>query len=92
MISRVSFWTIAAFWVVMNALLWRVEYGSGSGASVPVDFVWRKILTAPDPSSLTVYQDGKKTGFCEFATSVEQALAGLDEEALPPEGMARRAG
>ena len=77
----------------MNALLWRAEYGShGTGVSVPVDLVWRKILTAPDVSSLTVYQNGQKTGFCEFSTSVEQAMAALDEDKLPPEGIVARAG
>ena len=77
----------------MNALLWRAEYGShGSDISVPVDLVWRKILTAPDVSSLTVYQNGQKTGFCEFSTSVEQAMAALDEDKLPPEGIVARAG
>ena len=77
----------------MNALLWRAEYGShGTGVSVPVDLVWRKILTAPDASSLTVYQDGQKTGFCQFSTSVEQAMAALDDDKLPPEGIVARAG
>src|ERR1035441_2895377 len=62
MIPRVTFLSIAAFWVAMNMLLWRSEYGSrGSGIPVPVDLVWRKVLTAPDTSSLTVYQDGQKT-------------------------------
>jgi hypothetical protein len=93
MIPRLTFLSIAAFWVAMNALLWRAEYGShGTGVSVPVDLVWRKILTAPDASSLTVFQDGKKTGFCEFSTSVEQAMAALDEDKLPPEGIVARAG
>ena len=93
MIPRVIFLSIAAFWVAMNLLLWRSEYGSrGSGISVPADLVWRKVLTAPDTSSLTVYQDGQKTGFCEFSTSVEQAMAALDEDKLPPEGIVARAG
>lgn len=93
MIPRLAFFLVAAFWVAMNALLWRAEYGSrGSGLSVPVDLVWRKILTAPDASSLTVYQDGKKSGFCQFATSVEQAMSALEEDALPPEGILKQAG
>ena len=87
------FLLIATFWVAMNVLLWRAEYGSrGSGISVPVDLVWRKILTAPDASSLTVYQGGEKTGFCQFSTSVEQAMSALDEDKLPPEGIVKRAG
>jgi len=93
MIPRLTFLSIAAFWVAMNILLWRSEYGSrGSGIPVPVDLVWRKVLTAPDTSSLTVYQDGQKTGFCEFSTSVEQAMAVLDEDKPPPEGIVARAG
>jgi len=93
MIPRLIFLSITAFWIAMNALLWRAEYGShGTGVSVPVDLVWRKILTAPDVSSLTVFQDGQKTGFCQFSTSVEQAMAALDEDKLPPEGIVARAG
>jgi hypothetical protein len=93
MIPRVTFFLIAAFWVAMNALLWRAEYGSrGSGVSVPVDLVCRKILTAPDVSALTVYQNGQRTGFCEFSTSVEQEMAKLDEDKPPPEGIVARAG
>jgi hypothetical protein len=93
MISRITFILITAFWVVMNVLLWRAEYGErGSGIAVPADLVWRKILTAPDASSLTVYQGAEKMGFCQFSTSIEQAMAGLDEDRPPPEGIVRQAG
>jgi len=92
-IPRISFILIAAFWVTMNVLLWRAEYGSRSGEiSVPLDLVWKKILTAPDVSTMNVYQNGERTGFCEFSTSVEQAMANLDENTPPPEGLAVRAG
>jgi len=88
MIPRITFFVVAAFWVTMNVLLWRAEYGSHGGEiSVPVDLVWRKILTAPDVSSLTIYQDGRRAGFCQISTSVEQAMAALDENAVPPEGL-----
>lgn len=77
----------------MNFLLWRAEYGSRGGEiSVPVSLVWRKILTAPDASTMNVYQNGERTGFCEFSTSVEQEMAKLDENSPPPEGLAARAG
>ena len=93
MSSRVTFLFIAAFWITMNVLLWRVEYGSrGSGVSVPADLVWRKILTAPDTSSMNIYQDGERSGFCEFSTSVEMEMAQLDEDKPPPEGIVARAG
>ena len=77
----------------MNFLLWRAEYGlHGGEISVPTDLVWRKILTAPDASSLTIYQNGQRSGFCEFSTSVEQEMAKLDENSPPPEGVVARAG
>lgn len=77
----------------MNVLLWRAEYGSrGGGIPVPLDLVCRKILTAPDASSLSVYQDGRKMGFCEFSTSVQQEMAELDADNPPPEGLVARAG
>ena len=93
MVPSVTFFLIAAFWVTMNVLLWRAEYGSHGGEiSVPVDLVWRKILTAPDVSSLTIYQGGRKAGFCQISTSVEQAMATLDENTVPSEGLAARSG
>jgi hypothetical protein len=91
--TRVAFVVIAVFWVTMNVLLWRQEYGShGSDEPVPTALVWRKILTAPDASSLSIYQNGERSGFCEFSTGVETEMAKLDEDRLPSEGVATRAG
>ncbi len=93
MISRGAFILVAAFWVVMNVLLWRAEYGPrNGGVPVPLDLVCRKILTAPDPSSMSVYQDGQRMGFCAFSTSIEQEMAKLDEDQPPPEGIVASAG
>ena len=93
MLSRAAFLLVAAFWIAMNVLLWRVEYGPrGGGTPVPLDLVCRKILTAPDPSALSVYQNGQKMGFAEFSTSIEQEMAQLDEANPPPEGLVARAG
>lgn len=93
MISRGAWVLIAAFWAAMNVLLWRAEYGSRDrGTPVPLDLVCRKILTAPDASSLSVYQGGQRIGFCEFATSVQQEMAELNEDSPPPAGLVARAG
>ena len=93
MSSRILFILIAGFWITMNFLLWRAEYSShGGGEEVPVELVWRKILTAPDSSSLSIYQQGERSGFCEFSTSVETEMAKLEEDKLPPEGVNTRAG
>lgn len=93
MTARLTFIAITAFWIVMNVLLWRAEYGPrGDEIPVPLGLVWKKILTAPDPSSLSVYQHGERSGFCEFSTSVEQEMAKLDVDKLPPSGIIARAG
>ena len=93
MTARLNFILIAAFWVTMNVLLWRMEFGShGSDTPVPMSLVWRKILTAPDASSLSVFQSGQRTGYCEFSTSVGQEMAALDADKPPPEGLLARAG
>jgi len=93
MIPRLTFLLIAAFWVAMNVLLWRAEYDShGVGVRVPVALVWQKILTAPDISSLNVFLEGQRTGFCEFSTSVEQEMAALDEVKPVPSSINTRAG
>lgn len=93
MAARVFFFVIVIFWVTMNVLLWRAEFGShGGDTPVPVELVWRKILTAPDASSLTVFQGGDRMGYCEFSTSVGQEMSAVDADRPPPEGLAKHAG
>jgi hypothetical protein len=73
--------------------LWRAEYGSQVGATpVPFELVWQKVLTAPDASSLTVFQHHERMGYCEFSTSVGQQMANVDDDNPPPAGLVARAG
>jgi hypothetical protein len=94
MLLRIGFILVTLFWLTMNVLLWRAEYGADSigGTSVPVALVGEKILTAPDASSLTIVHDGQRVGFCHWTTSVGEELSQLREEDDPttPEGMVRR--
>lgn len=93
MTARLTFLAIAAFWLTMNGLLWRSEYGSQSGEiPVPAQIIWRKILTAPDASSLSVYQNGERMGYCEFTTRVGQEMSTFEGNAAPPAGLVKRAG
>ena len=93
MTARLTFLGIVAFWLTMNVLLWRAEFGArGGDTPVPSQLVWRKILTAPDASSLSVYQNGDRMGYCEFSTGVGQQMATFDEDKPPPEGFVARAG
>jgi hypothetical protein len=89
MIQRLALILITLFWVTMNFLLWRSEYGQRQAPGTPVDpeVVWQKMLTAPDSSSLSVFHHRKKIGFCHWITSVGEELSKAREEDAPPEGM-----
>lgn len=94
MLSRAAFILVAAFWVIMNALLWRAEYGRRNplGGEVPIGVVWRKILTAQDVSSLAITHHGRRVGVCRWGTSVveERAPGSAAAEEAAPEGMVKK--
>jgi hypothetical protein len=67
--SRIFIATVTIFWLLMNFLLYRSLWGGHSGfaTSVPMQTVWQKILTAPDNSSMDIYNGDKKIGFGRWA-------------------------
>ncbi|HVY72409.1 MAG TPA: hypothetical protein VHH73_20910, partial [Verrucomicrobiae bacterium] len=77
MLHRLVLLILIAFWLVMNTLLWRSEFGGKvePGNGVPVGVVWQKILTAPDDSGLAVLQEGKRIGFLRWAPNVGEEKA-----------------
>ncbi len=84
---------ITVFFITMNVLLWRSEFGSGSnlGSSVPVETVWHKLLISPDKSALEIRHHGKKIGYGTWTPSVGEDLTApknMPDEVLP-EGMIR---
>ena len=82
--TRTAFIIVTVFWLTMNTLLWRAEFGSDKkGGAVPIQTVWEKILTAADDSSLTVFQHGKFVGSCRWRTGVGQEWANVSNENLP---------
>jgi hypothetical protein len=85
---------VSIFWVVMMALLWRMEFGRGKpvGARVPAQLVWDKILTAPDPSTLEIRYRTNRIGYCRWRADVGQELATgamMVDSPEPVEGMVR---
>jgi len=96
MFNRLYFPLIALFWIVMNVLLWRAEFGGGSEAAsaVSTEVVWQKILTAPDDSTLEISWNGKRIGYCRWAANIGEELAAgkVSSEDYVPEGMIRRLG
>jgi hypothetical protein len=91
--QRVIFMLLAAFWVVMNILLWRAEYGAKEyvGAAVSPQQIWEKVLTAADASTLEIFHKGKRIGAARWVASIGEAhkgsSSGTDES---PEGMVRK--
>ena len=77
MFSRIALLLITLFWLTMNYLLWRSEFGGRdeTGSAVPVEMVWRKILTAPDNSSLEIIHQGTKLGYCRWAANLGPELS-----------------
>ena len=94
MFNRVVFVLIAGFWLTMNLLLWRSEFGQTGhpGSLVPVGMVWQKILTAPDDSSLEILQDGKRVGRCRWQANVGEEIAAgkVAPDEFELEGMVRQ--
>jgi hypothetical protein len=70
--SRILFLAILCFWLAMNGLLLRSQWGAHSriGSAVPPEVVWEKILSAPDTSSLDIYDHSNKVGICHWIATV----------------------
>jgi hypothetical protein len=94
MLLRLYFPVIAVFFVAMNVLLWRAEFGGAGdpGSAVSEEVVWQKILTAPDDSTLEVSWNDRKIGYCRWVANVGEPVASgrtSPEDALP-EGMVKQ--
>ncbi|MGI8966649.1 MAG: hypothetical protein ACR2H1_11250, partial [Limisphaerales bacterium] len=95
MLSRLTFFLIAAFWLTMTFFLWRSEFSNRQeiGAPIPLVQVWQKVLTAPDNSTLEILHHGKKIGYCRWSANVGEDLAAAGKIAsdnYEPEGMVKK--
>jgi hypothetical protein len=81
------------FWLAMMFLLWRSEFGGSRrlASSVPPAMVWKKMLTAPDQSTLDIRMGTNHLGYCHWRPDIGQERAtgaqSLDEDENPIEGM-----
>lgn len=90
---RIYFLLVTTFFVTMNVLLWRSEFGARGhlGTSVPPELVWEKVLTSPDNSYLEIRHRGVKMGRAHWAASIgEEYSAGRFADDMPPEGMVKK--
>jgi hypothetical protein len=88
--ARIWLGLTAVFWVAMSVLLWQSEFSARGrvASAVPPGLVWRKMLTAPDQSTLEIRQGTNRIGSARWRPDVGQELATgarLDEN--PIEGM-----
>jgi len=83
--SRVTLFLITGFWLAMNFLLWRQEFGGRhpEASPVPAPLVLHKILTAPDSSSLNVLWHGQSIGFCHWQTGTGEEWSKVSTENIP---------
>ncbi len=90
MLSRITLLLITLFWVTMNYLLWRSEFGGREhGSSVPVAAIWQKIITAPNGSGLGIDHHNRQIGHGQWSANIGQEAGARKPatEDLPPEGM-----
>jgi len=84
---------VTAFFVTMNVLLWRSEFGARGrlGAPLPAEVVWEKVLTSPDNSFLEIRHHRVKIGHARWVASIgEETMSKTpSSEDLPPEGMVK---
>ena len=93
MFSRIALFLVTLFWLTMNYLLWRSEFGGRgeAGSPIPVETIWHKILTAPDTSSLEIIHQRTKLGYCRWAASLgpDPSQKRIASGEMLPEGISR---
>lgn len=75
MTSRTALAAAALFWVVMNILLWRAEFGGGQTSSeIPASAVWEKMLSSADRSVLNLRFNNRTIGSIEWVPSITETV------------------
>ncbi|MBL9173704.1 MAG: hypothetical protein JNL10_09235 [Verrucomicrobiales bacterium] len=93
MAARIFLTLVTAFWLVMNVLLWRAEFGHGpdSLSEIPIETVLDRLLNAPDHSVLVVRHRGTPLGLLRWIPTVTETQP-ASEESVAPEGMVTATG
>ena len=86
MLRRVVLFFSGGLFIVMNLLLWRHEIsGPNLGSRIDPSIVFRKIIEAPDESSLQVYHRKTKFGYCTWRPKVDEGVR--DGLGFSPDGI-----
>jgi len=86
--KKFSFWFILIFWVSVNLLLWRLEFGNTFFASEvisPDQFLF-KVLTSPDYSMMVIKHHGTNVGEFNWMCDIVDAQNNLNRKLRDIEG------
>ncbi|MEY2407733.1 MAG: hypothetical protein QOF48_403 [Verrucomicrobiota bacterium] len=90
---KLSLLLVTTFFITMNVLLWRSEFGARGrlGTPLPAETVWEKVLTSPDNSFLEMRHKGVKIGRAHWSATINEAPAASlpTTDDGPPEGMVK---
>jgi hypothetical protein len=88
---RLWFLFVVLFFVAMNVLLWRSEFGGRHTLGSPVrpEVVFERMLLCSEGSSLYIRHRGAKVGFCRWSPQVVERPRSQAEDAAEPEGMVK---
>ena len=77
MLQRLTLLLLGIFFITMNVLLWRSEFSKRPqlAASVPVEKVWEKVLNSPEKSSLNIFHNKEKIGYCVWSVTAPNSLS-----------------
>jgi len=87
--QKLYFIFVGLFFVLMNVLLWRAEFGDQEfSVPVPIESVIRRLLETADDSTLEIRHHGKKIGYCRWAISLRtDSTEVMGSSPDVPEGM-----
>jgi hypothetical protein len=92
MMQRVWWVFVTVFFVAMNVVLWRSEFGPRHllGSRVRTEVVWERLLKAADASDLEIRHRGVKIGRARWAPALVEPPQPATTAAALPEGMAAK--
>lgn len=87
--QKAYFLVALVFFLVMNVLLWRSQYGHKDIAlPIPVETVTRRVFSATDDSNLDILHHGTKVGYCRWSPqTISRIPVATGPSGMVPEGM-----
>lgn len=87
--QKIYFLVALVFFLAMNILLWRSQYGQEELAlPLPVETVTRRLFSAADDSNLNILHRGAKIGYCRWSPQTLSVIPNRSgSRSAVPDGM-----